>query len=188
MSEKIFYGLINPNDVNQRISEKERYAYWYKKLGNKTNAIFLIKYLDSPMKEKNAIKVYNLIETIFLINGFSEEDALEYVNQNIKLLLLDKSRIVTMLAIMNKGNIENKVLFEAPHFFFKEVSLSNLYAVSNEVKNQDYISASTFIRKVLENKNTSILPKSLFTYTINSYMNKLNEEKKYLNDYRKELK
>lgn len=115
----------------------ERRSFWCKKLKNVKLGCALADRLTDVYDERNAIEVYNFIESIFLINGFSEEEALNYINNNINLLLLDKNRIVQILSILKVGNLDNKVLFSMPSLFFEGINLSKLYNITNRYANSD---------------------------------------------------
>ena len=115
----------------------ERRSFWCKKLKNVKLGCALADRLTDVYDERNAIEVYNFIESLFLINGFSEEEALDYINNNASLLLLNKNRIVQILSVLRVGNLDNDVLFSMPSLFFEKISLSKLYNVAGKYAGSD---------------------------------------------------
>lgn len=133
MRSMIMNGIVK----NREDYSIERRSFWTKKLKNVKLGCLLADKLTDLYDERNAIEVYNFIESIFLINGFSEEEALDYICKNTSLLLLDKDRIVQILSVLKVGNLDNKVLFSMPSLFFESISLSKLYNVASKYADSD---------------------------------------------------
>lgn len=158
----------------------ERRSFWSKKLNNAKLGCMLADRLSNIYEEKNAIEVYNFIESLFLINGFDSVEVVKYINSNVNLLLLDKSRIVQILSILKSGNLDNIVLFNMPSVFFESISLSKLYSAS--LKNANSENLDKFCLDIKSEEESEVVSSIKISKLITLYMKDFKDKKEALKE------
>lgn len=70
---------------------------------------------------------YKFIIDKFLNDGFSEEQAHEFINQNLKLLSIPTSKIMSELAVLSIASLDDKVFYENTDLITNMPSTSRVY-------------------------------------------------------------
>ncbi len=84
---------------------------------------------------ESAKKTIALVKKIFVANGFTEEQAVEYINQNKYVFEVGYAKLVSMLAILSIGRVDNKAVFEEPNYLIREQhNIARMYDAVKKVK------------------------------------------------------
>lgn len=132
--------------------------------------------MDGAKKDntQSSNKTKNTIIKMFLINGFSEEEALKYFEE-YGFSNVDERDLVCALGILKTVNLDNVIFFEHPDFFTHGLDINKLDRAVKLLKN------SSDINYNLITEVTSGLDYISNDFIFNYAMNKMYEEyKSYL--------
>ena len=76
-----------------------------------------------------------LVKKIFAANGFNEQQAIEYINQNKYIFEVGYARLLAMLSVLSIAKLDNKAVFENPVYLINEKhNISRMYDAIKKVK------------------------------------------------------
>lgn len=112
------------------MKEVEKRSFWLNKLKNARVVDILMPRLKSVYDENNAIKVYNVIDTILSDMGKDSEEVREFIVSNPTLLLVNYRRLVLMLSLLHVGDLDRVILSDYTNLLYKGINVNVLYALS----------------------------------------------------------
>lgn len=71
--------------------------------------------------------IIKLIVTIFKSKGFTEEEAIKYLNENKRIFELSYDQVFTSLALVDTAGLSEKAVFENQNFMIRSHDLKKLY-------------------------------------------------------------
>lgn len=106
-----------------------KYFEKYKEiLGDGNTARVIANSINSGFTSSaNVDAIINLFKVIFAGQGFSEEEAIKYLNENKRLFELTYNQVLTVLALADTASLSEKAVFEKPGFIIRAHDLKKLY-------------------------------------------------------------
>ena len=106
---------------------------------------------------ESAKKTIALVKKIFVANGFTEEQAIEYINQNKYIFEVGYAKLVSMLSILSIAKLDNKAVFENPVYLINEQhNIARMYNAIKKVKAEGREVTIPEIREIEKDKKESI--------------------------------
>lgn len=82
-------------------------------------------------------KTIALVKKVFVANGFTEEQAIEYINQNKYIFEMSYAKLLLMLSVLSIAKLDNKAVFENPTFLINEQhSIARVYNAIKKVRSE----------------------------------------------------
>lgn len=129
--------------------------------------------MDGTKKDNTQIsnRTKNTIIKIFLVNGFSEEEALKYFEE-YGFSSVDERELICALGILKSVNLDTVIFFEHPNFFTHGLDINKLDRAVKLLKNSGDINYQLITEVIsgLDYKSND--------YIFNYGMNKIYEEYK----------
>ena len=84
---------------------------------------------------EGARKTIALVKKIFVAKGFTEEQAIEYINQNKYIFEVGYAKLVSMLSVLSTARLDDVAVFENPVYLINEQhSIARMYDAIKKVK------------------------------------------------------
>lgn len=137
---------------------------------------------------ESARKTIALVKKIFVANGFTEEQAVEYINQNKYIFEVGYAKLVSMLSILSIAKLDNKAVFENPVYLINEQhNIARMYNAIKKVKAEGREVTIPEIKEIEKDKKESIeypLKKDRLALYQKSYLATLERQIKELENQR----
>ena len=126
-----FYSAIKSLD--------EEFGYTQIETATRTENVKPMTRKETASKETME-ETYQFVLDKFMIDGFNEEEARKFINENIEILQLPKSRIMSELAILSIASLQDKAFYEHTDLITSMPPLSRIYgAIHSRLGKRIYI-------------------------------------------------
>lgn len=128
--------LRNRREAYARVDLETNFSTFSKELGNAATAKVAANSICYGTNTVEGVKkTIMLVKRIFAANGFNEEQAIEYINQNKYIFEVGYARLLTMLSLLSIAKLDNKAVFENPVYLINEKhNISRMYDAIKKVK------------------------------------------------------
>ena len=128
--------LRNRREAYARVDLETNFSTFGKELGNAVTAkVAANSICYGTNTVEGAKKTIMLVKKIFAANGFNEEQAIEYINQNKYIFEVGYARLLAMLSVLSIAKLDNKAVFENPVYLINEKhNISRMYDAIKKVK------------------------------------------------------
>lgn len=131
------------------MDKEMRMQKWGKRFGNTQTAQHITSALMSYEKTEAQIEeTIQFIISVFKSKGFSEEEAIKYMNANKRLITISKSRLGSILCLLDTVRLSDEVFFNQPSFLQNKSSIAKMYDAVRTVKASGEVDLDA-IKKVL---------------------------------------
>lgn len=128
--------LRNRREAYARVDLETNFSTFGKELGNAVTAkVAANSICYGTNTVEGAKKTIMLVKKIFAANGFNEEQAIEYINQNKYIFEVGYARLLAMLSLLSIAKLDSKAVFENPVYLINEKhNISRMYDAIKKVK------------------------------------------------------
>ncbi|MCI7332761.1 MAG: hypothetical protein MSH48_03735 [Mollicutes bacterium] len=126
----------NRREAYARLDLETNFNAFSKELGNAATAkVAANSICYGTNTVESAKKTIMLVKKIFAANGFNEQQAIEYINQNKYIFEVGYARLLAMLSVLSIAKLDNKAVFENPVYLINEKhNISRMYDAIKKVK------------------------------------------------------
>ena len=128
--------LRNRREAYARVDLETNFSTFGKELGNAVTAKVAANSICYGTNTVEGVKkTIMLVKRIFAANGFNEEQAIEYINQNKYIFEVGYARLLAMLSLLSIAKLDSKAVFENPVYLINEKhNISRMYDAIKKVK------------------------------------------------------
>ena len=128
--------LRNRREAYARVDLETNFSTFGKELGNAVTAKVAANSICYGTNTVEGVKkTIMLVKRIFAANGFNEEQAIEYINQNKYIFEVVYARLLAMLSLLSIAKLDSKAVFENPVYLINEKhNISRMYDAIKKVK------------------------------------------------------
>lgn len=126
----------NRREAYARLDLETNFNAFSKELGNAATAKVAANSICYGTNTVESVKkIIMLVKKIFVANGFNEQQAIEYINQNKYIFEVGYARLLAMLSVLSIAKLDNKAVFENPVYLINEKhNISRMYDAIKKVK------------------------------------------------------
>lgn len=150
--------LRDRRDAYAKADLEMNFKIFTKELGNSvTGKVVANSICYGTNTIESARKTIALIKKIFVANGFTEEQAVEYINNNKYIFEMSYAKLVSMLSVLSIARLDNKAVFENPVYLINEQhSVSRTYDAIKKIKAEGKEATIAEVRYIEKEKNDPI--------------------------------
>ena len=128
--------LRDRREAYSRVDLETNFRTFGKELGNAATAKVAANSICYGTNTVESVKkIIMLVKKIFAANGFNEQQAIEYINQNKYIFEVGYARLLAMLSVLSIAKLDNKAVFENPVYLINEKhNISRMYDAIKKVK------------------------------------------------------
>ncbi len=181
--------LRDRRDAYAKVDLEMNFKIFTQELGNSvTGKVVANSICYGTNTIESAKKTIALVKKIFVANGFTEEQAIEYINQNKYIFEVGYAKLVSMLSILSIAKLDNKAVFENPVYLINEQhNIARMYNAIKKVKAEGREVTIPEIKEIEKDKKESIeypLKKDRLALYQKSYLATLERQIKELENQR----
>lgn len=181
--------LRDRRDAYAKVDLEMNFKIFTQELGNSvTGKVVANSICYGTNTIESARKTIALIKKIFVANGFTEEQAVEYINNNKYIFEMSYAKLVSMLSILSIAKLDNKAVFENPVYLINEQhNIARMYNAIKKVKAEGREVTIPEIKEIEKDKKESIeypLKKDRLALYQKSYLATLERQIKELENQR----
>lgn len=181
--------LRDRRDAYAKVDLEMNFKIFTQELGNSvTGKVVANSICYGTNTIESARKTIALVKKIFVANGFTEEQAVEYINNNKYIFEMSYAKLVSMLSILSIAKLDNKAVFENPVYLINEQhNIARMYNAIKKVKAEGREVTIPEIKEIEKDKKESIeypLKKDRLALYQKSYLATLERQIKELENQR----